>query len=149
VKANLTARFIETVKAPLKGQESYFDRSIAGFSLRVSEGGKKSWNFIYRFHGKSRRLTIGPYPGLGLAEARKLAIEASRQVARGTDPAAIKRTERATESFAELAELYLEKHARARRSGRPVKTKGSYASTSCRTGQIAEPRISSAPTREC
>ena len=48
---NLTAAFVQKVKS--KGKRiDYFDTSLPGFSLRVSEKGIKTWGVSYRFGGK-------------------------------------------------------------------------------------------------
>jgi len=42
-----------------------------GFGLRVSAKGIKSFIFVYYYGGKSRRLTLGQYPTMGLSDARE------------------------------------------------------------------------------
>ena len=59
-----------------------------------------------------RRLTLGPYPVIGLAEARGLAAAALREVHHGNDPAAAKQEARAADTFADLARLYIERYAK-------------------------------------
>jgi integrase len=57
-------------------------------------------------------LTIGPYPRLSLADARREASKALHAAAQGRDPAEEKQVVRLEESFDELAHEYLEKHAK-------------------------------------
>src|SRR5262249_33568855 len=57
-------------------------------------------------------MSLGDYPTLGLADARRLAASALREVQLGTDPAEAKVRAREADSFAELADLYLERHAK-------------------------------------
>src|SRR5262249_31804693 len=66
----------------------------------------------YRHARRFRRLTLGPYPRLSVADARRLAKEALHDAVTGHDPAARKKAERAAETFGELAALYMEKHAK-------------------------------------
>jgi integrase len=47
--------------------------------------------FRFSLNGKTGKLTIGPYPAIGLSEARKAATEARGLVDRGIDPASTKR----------------------------------------------------------
>lgn len=69
----------------------YPDAKVRGLALRVSPAGGKSWTIRYRLHdGRQRRLTIGPYPALSLAEARTLAQQSIGEVAKGADPASTK-----------------------------------------------------------
>jgi integrase len=80
--------------------------------LRASQGGKRTWTLFYRISGRMRRLTLGPYPVIGLAEARGLAAAALREVHHGNDPAAAKQEARAADTFADLARLYIERYAK-------------------------------------
>jgi integrase len=54
----------------------------------VQPSGAKSWAVRYRHHGKPAKLTLGPYPRLGLAEARAAAREALGIVSEGNNPIA-------------------------------------------------------------
>ena len=67
---------------------------------------------MYRLEGRLRRLTLGAFPRLGLADARDQARKALHEVAKGVDPAAEKKTGRKAETFAELAAEFLERHAK-------------------------------------
>ena len=69
---NLTALSVEKITPPQPhGQIDIFDKSFPGLSLRVSYGGRKAWSFVYRHGGKVRRMQLGTYPALSLAEARE------------------------------------------------------------------------------
>lgn len=91
----LTARAVASLSASGRRVE-YFDTEVAGLVLRVTADGVKTWSLIYRYCGRRRRLTIGRYPDLSLADARRTAEKARGQVAAGNDPAADKKAERAT-----------------------------------------------------
>ncbi len=114
-KMKLTARGVENIKPPTAGQVDYWDTSPPGFGLRVSPTGRKSWVLMYRHGGRKRRLTIGTYPSIPLAAARERAIAALSDVAQGQDPAGIKQAERRADTFAELAEDYMRRHAMVRK----------------------------------
>ena len=88
---------------------------MRGFGVRVSAQGRKSWVLRYRTNGRQRRLTLGTFPSLGLAAARASARCALGYVAHGADPATAKQTEQRAGTFRELADLYLEKHAKKRK----------------------------------
>ena len=83
----LTARTIDNAKAPAAGRLEIWDTLTRGFGLRVTERGVKSWVVMYRINGRQRRFTLGSYPAYNLAEAREMAGEALKKVARGIDPA--------------------------------------------------------------
>ena len=70
------------------------DGKVTGLYLVVQPSGNRSWALRYRAAGKPKKLTIGPYPVVGLAEARKRAMAALGEVAGGDDPAAAKTAKR-------------------------------------------------------
>jgi integrase len=77
------------------------DDALPGsFGLRVFASGVKSWQIMYRIPQRDgslrqKRLTIGNFPAFSLSEARDLARDALRLVARGTDPAEDRKSTRA------------------------------------------------------
>ena len=74
----LTDLLIKKLKAPDTGQKTYFDDALRGFGIRVSQGGSKSFVVMY---GKKRQLkTLGRYPNLKLADARKEAKRVQGEV---------------------------------------------------------------------
>jgi integrase len=71
---SLTDLQIKRMKAPDKGQQTYFDDAVRGFGVRVSQGGSKTFVVLL---GKARkRRTIGRYPDISLSEARAMAKRA-------------------------------------------------------------------------
>src|SRR5260370_36273392 len=90
----LTDLFVERVSAPAKGRIEYFDASFPGLALRVTDKGAKSWCVFYRLNGRLRRFTIGSYPQVMPADARRQAQGALDRVRAGTDPTEEKRARR-------------------------------------------------------
>jgi integrase len=86
-KFALTDRFCSTAQA-IEGRTDYFDATVSGLALRVTEQGHRSWCFHYRApgDGKRARATIGTYPATSLAAARGKALEAKGHVEGGNDP---------------------------------------------------------------
>ena len=81
------------------------ERSLAdsgGLSLVVSRAGTKTWRWKYRFHGREKQLTIGRYPAISLAEARKARDRARELLAQGLDPSAEKRRAKTETALASL-----------------------------------------------
>src|SRR5262249_14096307 len=111
-RLRLTSRTVESAKPICARRVEYWDDTLPGFGLRVSERGAKSWVVVYRHQGHPRRLTIGSYPRLGLADARDLARKALREIAEGKDPAAEKKVANRAETFGMLAFEFLERHAK-------------------------------------
>ncbi len=88
----LTALAVERVKPG----EDRLEISDGGGPLRliIQPSGARSWGVRYRHQGQPKKLTLGPFPALSLAAARELCAEAMVTVAKGSDPATIKREAR-------------------------------------------------------
>jgi integrase len=71
------------------------DGKVAGLYLVHQPSGATSWALRYRVDGASRKLTLGSFPALTLAQARRRAEEARGAIAKGADPAAAKTSARA------------------------------------------------------
>jgi integrase len=83
----------------------------------MTSNGAMSWVAMYRHEGRLRRLTLGAYPALPLADARRQAKAALRSAAMGHDPAGEKQQDRKAETFGQIAESYIELYAkRSKRS---------------------------------
>jgi integrase len=70
------------------------DGRITGLYLVLQPSGAKSWAVRYRVNGAPKKLTIGPYPAIDLATARRKALEALGELAGGKDPQAQKKAVR-------------------------------------------------------
>jgi integrase len=70
------------------------DGKIVGLYLVLQPSGAKSWALRYRAGGKPAKLTLGAYPAIDLATARRRAQEAIGDVASGKNPAADKKAAR-------------------------------------------------------
>ena len=57
-----------------------------GLYLFISKAGGKLWRFKFRVHGREKKLSLGAYPEISLAKARKLRDEARATRADGQDP---------------------------------------------------------------
>ncbi|MDE1475074.1 Arm DNA-binding domain-containing protein [Xenorhabdus bovienii] len=78
----LSARQIETAKPKDK---AYKLSDGGGLHLYISPTGSKSWRLKYRISGKEKLLTIGIYPVISLADARKAREEAKKLLAEFAD----------------------------------------------------------------
>ncbi|MCA6924997.1 tyrosine-type recombinase/integrase [Pectobacterium versatile] len=87
----LNARQIETAK-PQDKEYKLTDGS--GLYLLIKPNGAKYWRLKYRVAGKEKKLSIGVYPDISLAEARLKREEARKIVASGGDPSEQKQVER-------------------------------------------------------
>lgn len=60
-----------------------------------SPEGMKAWRWKFRHEGKEKRLALGTFPAVSLAEARSRRDAARRQLDAGTDPAAARKAAKA------------------------------------------------------
>ncbi|MBV8103836.1 MAG: tyrosine-type recombinase/integrase [Hyphomicrobiales bacterium] len=115
----LTDLGIKKLPLPEKRREVP-DGKVACLYLIVQSSGAKSWAVRYRSHGKPVKLTLGSYPAIDLAAARRRAQEALGEVAGGRNPAAAKKAARearrvggdAKDRLADIASAFVEKHAK-------------------------------------
>jgi|TARA_R110002020_G_scaffold206440_6_gene411812 integrase len=86
-----------------------------GLYVEVHPNGSKLWRYKYRYMGKQKRLALGRYPDVGLAEARQRRDDARRKLDGGTDPSAERKREKlvaafsAANTFVEIAREYIDK----------------------------------------
>jgi integrase len=107
-RRNLTELLVRKISADTT-PINVWDERERGLVLRVHPTGRRSFKLVYSRRGKPRWYHLGD---VGLAEARKRAREIKAEVARGKDPAAERKAERGAGTFAELAERYVEEHAK-------------------------------------
>jgi integrase len=62
-----------------------------GLYLLVKTTGGRLWRLNYRFNGKYKTLSLGPYPDIGLKDARERADEARKLLVQGIDPGAARK----------------------------------------------------------
>ena len=77
-----------------KKANSYKLSDGGGLVLLVHQNGSKYWRFNYRFAGKSRSLSLGPYPQVTLVEARAGREQAKALLRDHLDPAAKRKEEK-------------------------------------------------------
>jgi len=86
-----------------------------GLYLEVHPSGSKLWRCKYSHLGKDKRIALGRYPDVGLAEARRRRDDAKRKLYDGVDPLAERKREKllaiykAANTFGDLAKEYIDK----------------------------------------
>lgn len=99
----LSARFVTTTK--IAGLHS----DGGGLYLEVDATGGKRWTFIWRVGKTRRQMGLGGLLVTDLAEARRMADIARKQIAKGLDPIAERKAARASgRTFGEAADDLLE-----------------------------------------
>lgn len=81
------------------------DEDLRGFLVRIEPSGRKSFFLDYRLRGKRNRYRLGVYPNLSTEGARAIAQAIAGDVARGTDPQARRKAERAQSARERLSTL--------------------------------------------
>lgn len=127
-KMALTDIQVKNAKADTKPRKLSDEK---GLYLYISVAGGKSWRFDYDFFGKRKTLTIGGYPTVGLADARRLRDEAKKKLSEGLDPSLAKQRDQlaaraaAGNAFGVIADEFIEKLRRDKRA-EPTITKNKW-----------------------
>jgi integrase len=100
-KAGFTVKTIEALK-PRGEPYELRDDAEPGLYVVVFPSGARSFVWRYRFHNRSKKLTLGP---VSLAEARRRAQEARHLRDDGIDPSAAKQETKAAKKAAHEAKL--------------------------------------------
>lgn len=88
-----------------------------GLYLEIGLSGSKYWRWKYRFAGKEKRLALGVYPEVSLAEARSARDGARKLLSSGVDPSEARRAQKASRvqlsenSFEAVAREWFAKYA--------------------------------------
>lgn len=99
-------------------QKPYKMGDSHGLFLLVQPTGGRLWRLKYRLDGKEKKLALGIYLEVGLAEARRRRMEARELLAAGRDPAREKQRRklharmRGENTFRAIAEEYCQKRKR-------------------------------------
>jgi integrase len=82
----LTELAVEKMRPPKTGRIERFDALLPSFGLRVSSSGIKTWMVMTRVHGTLKRITLGRWPTLSLAQARDRARKVIEDAQEGRTP---------------------------------------------------------------
>jgi integrase len=136
-KRDFTDRFLKSIRPTSPGKRAiFFDAQIPGFGIRVTERStdecKGSFVLVTRYPGSSNPAPrrIGDYPVMSLAEAREVAREWRRDIAKGIDP-----KEKAAEAGREKQRL------RANTFGAAFATFAEDHLKTLRTGAVVEAQV--------
>lgn len=119
------ASFTDTYIKALKSQTSrYEEYGGGGFGIRVTPNGVKSWIYRYKINGKTDKLTLGHYPTMSLANAKKRFAELSGLRRDGHNPKQIIEQEEQKENntVAKLIQAWFSGYAeKSRKKPRQIK----------------------------
>jgi len=135
------------IKAIKPRKTSFKKADGKGLYIEVFPNGSKLWRLKFRFAGKEKRLALGSYPEVSLAEARKRREDARAVLEKGSDPSMVRKHEKAAakvsaeNSFARVAVEYVEKTEKEGRAPATVLKARYFLSK-------LEPAIGSMPVRD-
>jgi integrase len=107
-KRNFTDLFVKRAR-PEATAYNVWDTKERGLVLRVQPSGQRSYKIVYSYRSRPRWYHIG---NVGLSDARRIAKKVVLAVAEGKDPLAERKAERSAGTFAELAQRYVNEHAK-------------------------------------
>jgi hypothetical protein len=112
MRKKLTPKLIDSLPPPIGKRYEVRDELLTGLLVRVSATGGKVWYTSCRIEGKLRRIKIGTYPILSLADAREKARALLRDVKLG------KYSEKSRDliipTFGEVVPQFIELYAKPR-----------------------------------
>jgi hypothetical protein len=109
-KRKLSDQLARDIKPPQSGNQIVYDDRLAGFGLRVTASGARSFILNYRIKGRERRITLGQYPTWTVLAARKQAEQLRRQIDVGIDPLEERIAERTAPTLRDLFNRYADEH---------------------------------------
>lgn len=131
----VTKRSVDSLK-PASIDVILWDDSLAGFGVKVTPSGHKSYVVQYRpgaggRRSTAKRIVLGTHGALTPDEARKLAKRELGRVAQGQDPAEERAKQKGEKKVRELGVEYLEEVQARRKPGTYAEYKRSGTSTCC------------------
>jgi integrase len=106
----LTPKYLESLPPAKAKRYEVRDEIVPGLVIRLSSTGRKIWYLSTRVGDKTRRIKIGTYPVLSLADAR----EAGRGVLRGIQLGKFLMPEPVKQTFRDVATQFIELYAKPR-----------------------------------
>ena len=94
-RMTLTNASVKAARPQAKAYKLYDEK---GLFLLVEPSGALLWRLKYRLHGKEKKLAIGPFPEVGLREARDKRDEARSLLAASVDPSQKKKDDKQTQA---------------------------------------------------
>jgi hypothetical protein len=82
------------IRRAAASERDYKMADAGGLFLLATKAGGKLWRWKYRFEGQEKKMALGQYPEVTLAEVRALHAAARRLLASGVDPMAQRKAEK-------------------------------------------------------
>jgi integrase len=112
MKVNFTKQFFIKYASPEKGRLYFHDTQEKGLSAYLTSNGVISFFIRKRIHGKDERIHLGHFPELSIENARKKALSAKADVARGIDPNEEKKRLKQEITFGTMFREFMERYSK-------------------------------------
>ncbi len=113
---NFTKLAIDPLEPSPDGKRRYvYDNKENGLLVQVTSTGRKTFQLYKKHQGRPVRVTIGTFPEYTVEQARKKAREIKTALDAGENPNDTARAQRQEMTFADLFQIYLERHAKPRK----------------------------------
>lgn len=110
---NFTKAKLELLPTPASARVEYQDGKTPGLKIRVTANNVKTFCVLKRVKGGlPLRATLGRFPDMSIEQARRQAAVILAEIAEGGNPAEVKRALKAELTFADLFNLFIERHAK-------------------------------------
>jgi integrase len=108
----ISDKTVRSLAAPAVGKVVHYDDELAGFGVRVTARGIKSFLLNYRTRaGRERRYTLGRFPEWSAVAAREEAETLRYEISKGADPMDQREKERGEPTLEDLSERYMTEYA--------------------------------------
>jgi integrase len=120
VRPTLTDTYLRNLRPK---DRLYRESDGKGLYIEVTPAGAKLWRFRYRLDGKTNMVSLGRYPSVSLAQARRLRDEYRAKLDQGIDPAQAKKKEKLQRqilnatTFEAIASEWIERHLSSKAPG--------------------------------
>lgn len=112
MKRMLTTKSLDAMPPATIKRYEVRDQKVNGLHVRVSTTGAKVFYTLVRPNGSRRRIKIGPYPVVSLADARRRAMEIARDVELGEFDKPPEVPEASADTLGEMIPKFIELHAK-------------------------------------
>lgn len=110
IRTRLSDSKVRAIRPPARANLIEYDTTLAGFGVRDTSAGSRSFILNYRFKGRERRITIGQFPAWTTIAARKQAQILRREIDLGNDPLADRIDARSAPTVCDLFDRYAAEH---------------------------------------
>ena len=112
MKHKLTDKYVHNLKPNPSRRIEVRDEVLTGFTLRVSQRGKKTFCLTKRINGRTRRLRVGEYGIISLSDARQRVRQMLYEIETGIFEQAMESQVDHSPLLSDVIPDYIEKHAK-------------------------------------